>query len=232
VEDYLATFKLVETDTDSCRIEWSSTFEPVGTSGEKAKPVIEGIYNSGIKGLKETLGLKSVEMTAELADGWLPIFYYAEKAKERWGAALDAGRAKRDPNRAPLEIFAGGAVGIGEGLEDLRGMGRHISALYIGGMGARGKNFYNDLFASYGYEKEAKEIQDLYLDGKKQEAAMAIPESFIEATTLIGPEGFVKERLAALKESGVTTLNVMLVGNDTKERVKTLDKLRNLVDLL
>ncbi len=178
------------------------------------------------------LGPKSVEMTAELADGWLPIFYYAEKAKERWGDALAAGRAKRDPKRAPLEVFAGGAVGIGEGLEAMRGMGRPMTALYVGGMGARGKNFYNELFASYGYEKEAKQIQDLYLDGKKQEAAAAVPESFIDATTLIGPEGFVKERLAALKESGVTTLNVMLTGNTTKERVQTLDRLRNLVEML
>ncbi len=178
------------------------------------------------------LGPKSVEMTAELADGWLPIFYYAEKAKQRWGDALAAGLAKRDPNRAPLEVFAGGAVGIGEGLEKMRGMGRPMTALYVGGMGARGKNFYNELFASYGYEKEAKEIQDLYLDGKKQEAAAAVPQSFIEATTLIGPEGFVKERLAALKESGVTTLNVMLVGNTTQERIQTLDTLRNLVEML
>ena len=173
---------------------------------------------------------KSVEMTAELADGWLPIFYYAEKAKDQWGAALAAGLAKRDPNRAPLEVFAGGAVGIGEGLEPMRGMGRPMMALYVGGMGARGKNFYNELFAGYGYEKEAKAIQDLYLAGKKQEAAAAIPESFIEATTLIGPEGFVKDRLCALKDSGVTTLNVMLTGNTTQERVETLDKLRNLID--
>ncbi|HIF94263.1 MAG: LLM class F420-dependent oxidoreductase [Myxococcales bacterium] len=175
---------------------------------------------------------KSVEMTAELADGWLPIFYHAEKANQQWGEALAAGRAKRDPSRAPLEVFAGGAVGIGEGLEDMRGLGRHMTALYVGGMGARGKNFYNEIFAGYGYEKEAKLIQDLYLDGKKQEAAAAIPDSFIEATTLIGPEGFVKERLAALKESGVTTLNVMLTGNTTEERVQTLDKLRNLVAML
>jgi hypothetical protein len=97
-------------------------------------------------------------------------------------------------------------------------------------MGARGKNFYNDVFASYGYEAEAKEIQDLYLDGKKQEAAMAVPKSFIEATTLIGPEGFVKDRLTALKESGVTTLNAALVGNTIEERVQTLDKLRNIAE--
>jgi len=120
-------------------------------------------------------------------------------------------------------------VGLSESARDSNPC---VAALYIGGMGARGKNFYNELFASYGYEAEAKEIQDLYLDVKKQEAAMAIPESFIDATTLIGPESFVKERLSALKESGVTTLNVMLVGNTTQERVQTLDKLRNLVEML
>jgi len=203
-----------------------------GTGLGKALKMITQPVREEVPITVAALGPKSVEMTAELADGWLPIFYYAEKAQQRWGAALEAGRGKRDPNRAALEIFAGGAVGIGEGLESMRGIGRSMAALYIGGMGARGKNFYNELFASYGYEAEAKEIQDLYLDGKKQEAAMAIPDSFIEGTTLIGPEGFVKERLAALKESGVTTLNVMLVGNTTQERVQTLDKLRNLVEML
>ena len=175
------------------------------------------------------LGPKSVEMTAELADGWLPIFYLASKAKERWGDALAAGAAKRDPSRKPLEVYAGGGVGIGEGLEGLRDMGRPMAALYIGGMGARGKNFYNELFASYGYEKEAAEIQDLYLAGKKPEAAAAIPQSFIDATTLIGPEGFVRDRLAELRESGVNCLNVSLVGRDLKERIGTLDKLKNLI---
>ncbi len=203
-----------------------------GTGLGKALKLITHPVREEVPITVAALGPKSVEMTAELADGWLPIFYYAEKAKERWGDVLAAGRAKRDPERAPLEVFAGGPVGIGDGLEAMRGMGRPMTALYVGGMGARGKNFYNELFASYGYEKEAKQIQDLYLDGKKQEAAAAIPESFIQATTLIGPEGFVKERLGALKESGVTTLNAILTGSTTKERVQTLDKLRNLVEMI
>ena len=179
-----------------------------------------------------SLGLKSVEMTAELADGWLPVFYLASKAKERWGDALAAGAAKRDPGRAPLTVYAGGPVGIGEGLEGMREMGRPMTALYVGGMGARKKNFYNEVFASYGYEQEAREIQDLYLSGKKAEAAAAIPQSFIDATTLIGPEGFVKDRLSELVESGVNALNVSLVGRDTEARVRTLDALRNLVAAL
>ncbi len=111
-------------------------------------------------------------------------------------------------------------------------MSRPMTALYVGGMGARGKNFYNELFAGYGYEKEAKEILDLYLDGKREAAAAAIPDSFMEATTLIGPEGFVKDRWSAQKESGVTTQNVILTGSTTRDRIQTLEKLRNLVETI
>jgi F420-dependent oxidoreductase-like protein len=178
------------------------------------------------------LGAKSVELTAELADAWLPAFYMAEGADDVWGKALRAGAAKRDPNRAPLEIFAGGGVAIGEGLEELRNLGRPQMALYIGGMGARSRNFYNDTFSKYGYERDAKTIQDLYLAGKKDAAEAAIPQSYIDATSLIGPEGFVRDRLAALKESGVNALNVGFVGKTLKDRVRYCDSLRNLVDAM
>ncbi len=175
---------------------------------------------------------KSVAMTAELADGWLPVFYHPTKSRERWGPALDKGLAKRDPARPPLQVFAGGAVGIGEGLEKLRDRGRPMAALYIGGMGARGKNFYNELFAAYGYEKEAREIQDLYLSGKKAEAAAAIPASFFEETSLIGPKGYVRDRLQEYQESGVNALNIGLVGETRRDRVATLDKLQEIVATL
>jgi F420-dependent oxidoreductase-like protein len=178
------------------------------------------------------LGAKSVELTAELADAWLPAFYMAEGADAVWGKALRAGSAKRDPKRAPLEVFAGGGVAIGDGLEELRNLGRPGMALYIGGMGARSKNFYNDTFSKYGYEKDAKIIQDLYLAGKKDAAEAAIPQSYIDATSLIGPEGFVRDRLAALKESGVNALNVGFVGKTLKDRVRYCDALRNLVDAM
>jgi len=178
------------------------------------------------------LGDKSVELTAELADAWLPAFYMAEGAANVWGKALQAGAAKRDRTRAPLEIFAGGGVAIGEGLEQLRNLARPQMALYIGGMGARSKNFYNDTFSKYGYERDAKIIQDLYLSGKKDAAEAAIPQSYIDATSLIGPAGFVRDRLAALKESGVSALNVGFVGKTLKDRVGYCDKLRNLVDAM
>jgi F420-dependent oxidoreductase-like protein len=175
------------------------------------------------------LGQKSVEQTAEVADGWLPVFFHPGKVESIWGDALASGRSRRDPSRAPLEIFAGGAVGIGEGLEKLRDRGRDGIALYVGGMGAKKKNFYNDVFKSLGFENEAKQIQDLYLAGKKREAAAAVPGAFIEETTLIGPKGFVRERLAQYREAGVTSLNVSLVGHSIEERLATLHELNELI---
>jgi F420-dependent oxidoreductase-like protein len=161
-----------------------------------------------------SLGPKNVEMTAELAEGWLPLFYLPERAKDVWGDDLAAGAAKRDPELPPLEVVAGSLLAVGDDAASIREFARPMIALYVGGMGARGKNFYNDLVCRYGFEKEAKEIQDLYLDGKKDEAAKAVPDELLEKTTLCGPEGYVQERIAAFKESGVTTLNVTPISPD------------------
>src|SRR5215218_10060708 len=119
------------------------------------------------------LGPKNVELTAEIADGWLPLFYLPEKASDVWGADLAAGAAKRDAALPPLEVVAGGLVAIGkmDEVKGFRDFARPMVALYVGGMGAKGRNFYNDLVCRYGFEQEAAEIQDLYLDGKKDEAA-------------------------------------------------------------
>lgn len=178
------------------------------------------------------LGPKSVELTAELADGWLPAFYVAGEAGKIWGDALARGRARRDPERPPLEVFTGGAVAIGEGLEELRNLSRAQTALYVGGMGARSRNFYNDIFSRAGYEKEAIEIQELYLSGRKKEAEAAIPQEFLDRTSLVGPEGFVRERISELRESGVTSLNVSFVGATRKERIQQCERLRGIVATL
>jgi len=161
-----------------------------------------------------SLGALSVELTAELAEGWLPIFYVPEKASAVWGDALRRGLAKRSKELGPLEIVAGGALAIGEGLEGLRERERPHLALYAGGMGARGKNFYNELLSRYGYEREMAQIQDLYLAGRKQEAAALVPAELLEKLSLIGPEGYVRERIAAFKDSGVTVLDVQPIGPD------------------
>ncbi len=157
-----------------------------------------------------SLGEKNVEMTATIADGWLPVFFIPERAHEVWGASLSAGRATRDPSLGELMISAGGLLAIGEGKDvtALREFSRSGTALYVGGMGAKGKNFYNELMVRYGFEKETAIIQDLYLDGKKKEAEAAIPDEFLELTTLCGPASYVKERVAAFREAGVTHLQV------------------------
>jgi hypothetical protein len=108
-------------------------------------------------------------------------------------------------------------------------MSRPGIALYIGGMGAKEKNFYNQIFRKYGYEDEAETIQDLFLSGRKSEAEAAIPQSYLDATSLVGPEGFVKDRLEAYKEAGVTSLNVGFLGTTTEERVKNCDALKNII---
>ena len=155
------------------------------------------------------LGPRNVAMTAEIADGWLPILYHPDRAADVWGADLAAGEAKRDAELGTMDVIAGGLLAVGEGAEAVRDFARPMVALYVGGMGARDKNFYNNLFQRYGYEDAAAEIQNLYLDGKKQEAAAKVPAEFLEAISLVGPEGYVKERLAAFDEAGVTHLNVI-----------------------
>jgi F420-dependent oxidoreductase-like protein len=170
------------------------------------------------------LGEKNVAMTAEVADGWLPIFFMPDKARAVFGPALDAGAAKRDPSLGPLEIAAGGLLAIGEeaAVAPVRELGRPMAALYIGGMGAKGQNFYNALACRYGYEKEAAEIQDLYLSGQKKEAAAKVPDALLEGTSLCGPEGYIKEKVAALAEAGVTHLNVTPVGQDPVAMIEQL----------
>jgi F420-dependent oxidoreductase-like protein len=173
------------------------------------------------------LGPKNVEMTAELADGWLPILFIPEKAKSVWGESLAKGAANRSADLAPLQISAGGMLAVGEGLEKLREASRPMVALYVGGMGAKGRNFYNDLARRYGYEVEAEKIQDLYLEGKKEEAAALVPDEFLEKTSLVGPEGFVKERLAAMAEAGVTDLSITPIGPDP---VRLVEKVKGWIE--
>jgi F420-dependent oxidoreductase-like protein len=171
-----------------------------------------------------SLGPKNVEATAEYADGWLPFLFHPEKAHMVWGDALAAGNAKREEGLGPLEIAAGGMVAIGEGPETkaLLDFARPFFALYVGGMGAKGKNFYNDLACQYGYEKQATEIQDLYLGGNKRDAEAKVPLEWLEATNLVGPASYVKERIAAYADAGVTNLIVQPASDDPAATVGQL----------
>ncbi len=179
-----------------------------------------------------SLGEKNVSLTAEIADGWIPILFIPERAKDVWGDALAAGRAKRDPALGELMITAGGLLAIGEGEEivALRELQRSMVALYVGGMGAKGKNFYNELAIRYGFEREAAEIQDLYLAGKKREAEAAVPAEFLELTTLCGPRSYVAERVAAFAEAGVTHLQVHPLAQPGQSAASLIETVRSMVD--
>ena len=181
-----------------------------GTGLGKPLKIIAHPVRSEIPIWIAALGEKNVELTAEIADGWIPILFIPERAQDVWGAPLKAGAAERASGLSPMMITAGGLLAIGEGPEvtALREFQRSMVALYVGGMGAKGKNFYNELAVRYGYGKEAEVIQDLYLSGKKKEAEAAVPEEFLELTTLCGPVSYVKDRIAAFKDAGVTHLQV------------------------
>ena len=125
------------------------------------------------------LGPKNVELTAEIADGWQPVFFLPEKADAVWGDSLRAGFAKRDPELGPLDVMVGAPLAIGDDVDDRLAWAKPQLALYIGGMGARGKNFYHNLATRYGYGEVANHIQDLYLAGKKSEAIAAVPDELV-----------------------------------------------------
>ncbi len=141
---------------------------------------------------------KSVELAFEIADGWMPIFFVPERARETFG--FDA--------RDGFEIAPSVPALLIDDVQAGRDALKQYYALYVGGMGARGKNFYNSLFARYGYEDEARVIQDLYLDGKHRDAAAAVPDAFIDEAALVGPKERIAERLEAWRDSGATTLLV------------------------
>ncbi|GLZ03616.1 LLM class F420-dependent oxidoreductase [Actinomadura sp. NBRC 104412] len=199
-----------------------------GTGLGKALKIINRPVRPDIPILVAAIGPKNVRLAAEIADGWEPIFYVPEKAAEVWGESLAEGRAERDPALGELDVIGQAPLAIGDDVQGFLEFGRPMAALYIGGMGAKGRNFYNDLCRRYGWEKEAEEIQDLYLDGKKDEAAAKVPRELLEKMSLIGSEGHVRERLSALKESGVTTLNVTPIAGDHKGRLALIEKIKDM----
>ncbi|MCV7236823.1 LLM class F420-dependent oxidoreductase [Mycolicibacterium celeriflavum] len=173
------------------------------------------------------LGPKNVELTAEIAEGWQPVFFYPERADDVWGEALRAGFANREPSLGPLDVMVSAPLAIGDDVDDRLSWVKPQLALYIGGMGARGRNFYHNLATRYGYGEIADVIQDLYLTGKKAEAIAAVPDDLVRNVSLVGPRGFVKERIAAFAEAGATTLLLQPLSGDRNETVGFVEELRN-----
>jgi F420-dependent oxidoreductase-like protein len=174
------------------------------------------------------IGPKNVSLAAELADGWLPIFFAPGKYQSVFAEHVEAGLARasaagRPKRMADFDIAPMVPVMMDDNLEVCYNALRPMMALYIGGMGAKGRNFYFDLAVRYGFEAEAHEIQELYLSGRKGEAMMAVPGALIDATALVGPRARIKERLSEWLASPATTLNL------TVPNVETLRTMVNLV---
>ncbi|MFQ5419540.1 MAG: LLM class F420-dependent oxidoreductase [Anaerolineae bacterium] len=161
------------------------------------------------------IGPKNVQLAAEIADGWLPIFFSPEKFDQTYRPHVEAGLAKSGRSLADFDIAPTVSVVINDNLDICYNMLRPLLALYIGGMGAKGKNFYYDLACRYGYEAAAAEIQDLYLSGDKGAAMMKVPGELIDEVALVGPRERVKERLHRWLNSPVTTLNMTVFDVDT-----------------
>jgi F420-dependent oxidoreductase-like protein len=177
------------------------------------------------------LGPRNVTLAAELFEGWEPIFYFPERARAAFGDSIAAGLARRDASLGRLQINVDTHVAITEDPAQadvaMQAVRRHL-ALYVGGMGARGANYYNTVIGRFGYEDAAAKIQDLYLSGRKDEAAAAIPEELVQGLSLIGPAGHVKERVAAFAEAGVTTLNAKPLAATHERRVADIAALKQL----
>lgn len=157
-----------------------------------------------------SIGPKNVELTAEIADGWLPVFFSPERYPDYFKGQVEAGFAKAGNGKsmANFEIIPAVTVVMEDNLEMAFNQVKPMLALYIGGMGAKGKNFYHDLACRYGFEEEANTIQDLYLSGQKAEAMAAVPNELVDAVALVGSHERVKDRLQLWSNSDVSTLNV------------------------
>ncbi|HSP97574.1 MAG TPA: LLM class F420-dependent oxidoreductase [Candidatus Dormibacteraeota bacterium] len=172
------------------------------------KPLKSILHGRQIPIYVAAIGPQSVRQVAEIADGWLPIFWSPFRAPKVFKDSLETGfeRAGGGKGLHNFDIAAGATVIVNDDVKACLGFVKPVLALYIGGMGARGKNFYNDLACRYGFEAEAKKIQDLYLDGKKDEAAATVPDALADEVALVGPPARIKDRLAAWRESGIQTL--------------------------
>jgi F420-dependent oxidoreductase-like protein len=200
-----------------------------GTGLGKALKLINEPVREHIPISIAALGPKNVELTAEIANGWQPVFFHPERADEVWGDALRAGKAKRDSSLGDLDVMVGVSLAIGDDVDDRLQWAKPQLALYIGGMGAKGRNFYHNVATRYGYGAVADRIQELYLSGRKAEAIAAVPDDLVRSVSLIGPRGYVKDRITAFAEAGVTTMLATPVTGDPHEYVDYVEQLQHLL---
>jgi F420-dependent oxidoreductase-like protein len=175
------------------------------------------------------IGRKSVELAAEVADGWIPIFFSVDKWEEAWGEHIEAGLTKSGRSREDLAVSPSVQVAIDGDLDAARGMVKAGLLLYLGGMGSKKTNFYADLTRRFGFAEVADQVQSLYLDGKREEAYAAIPDELVDATAMIGTEDEVAERVKRFADAGVDRMIVSPMHGNPDENVRCLEKLAGMV---
>jgi F420-dependent oxidoreductase-like protein len=200
-----------------------------GTGQGKPLKIVNRPLRPRIPVLWASMGPRAVALTAELADSWMPLFYWPERAADTFGGDLADGAARRPADLASLDVVAGGIVAIDDpaAIAQAEATARGMLALYVGGMGSRSTNFYHQLLTRYGYGDEADRVQELYLAGAKAEAMSAVPADVVHAVNLIGSRAHVRERLEAYRASGVTTFTASGIVGDPVGTVRTL---RALID--
>lgn len=183
--------------------------------GKPLKSIVHGRADMPI--YLASIGPRNVALTAEIADGWLPIFFSPAAYDDCYRDALEAGFAKAGPGKslADFDIAASVTVVIEEDLEAAYNQIKPVLALYIGGMGAKAKNFYYDLACRYGFPEAADTIQELYLGGRKGEAMMAVPDALVDAVALVGSKERIRDRIQLWRDCPVDTLNVTAFSLDT-----------------
>jgi F420-dependent oxidoreductase-like protein len=175
------------------------------------------------------IGRKSVEFAAEAADGWIAIFFSVDEWESTWGEHIEAGLAKGGRSREDFSVSPSVQVAIDGDLDAARNVVKMGLLLYIGGMGSRETNFYVDLTHRFGFGEVADEVQSLYLDGKREEAFAAIPDELVDATSMIGSEDEVAERVKKFEDQGVNRLIVSPVQATPEERLHTVERMASLV---
>ncbi|MFP5224009.1 MAG: LLM class F420-dependent oxidoreductase [Actinomycetota bacterium] len=216
---------------DICRIVWRGErleYEGEGfklpggkTKGGKGLKLINSGHRPDIPCYVASLGPKNVEMTAELADGWLPFPFSTEKAAEVFGPSLQAGKAKRAASLGPLTVSPFAPLWVGDKKQGLEAA-RALIGFYIGGMGSKDRNFYNRLAQRYGFVEEARKVQDLFLGGDKAAAIAATPDELVEQVCVVGDVAEVRDRLQAFQAAGATELVVAPIAGDPATRLEML----------
>jgi F420-dependent oxidoreductase-like protein len=204
--------------------EYRIPYDGPGSSGLGKPLKLIGSAHPGLPIYLASIGPKNIELTAEIADGWLPVFYSPERAPAVFRPHLEAGFARAgEPGKVDrFDVVPTVSAAVNDDRAAARAEVKPMLALYIGGMGAKGRNFYNDLACRYGYEREAAVIQDLYLAGRKEEAVAAVPDALVDEVALVGPREAIRDRLEAWRAAGV---GAIAVGSMDLTTLRTLAEL-------